>query len=91
MLRLDLPGLEIDIGKSIKLGEDNVNVICTYTCGKDSNAFSMILSGDGNELSGSMSEFLFLEEFAYHIDTARISYKDDLVRKLFWFQMNVEN
>ena len=51
MLRLDLPGLEIDIGKSIKLGEDNVNVICTYTCGKNSNALSMILSGDGNELS----------------------------------------
>ena len=91
VLRLDLSGLEIDIGKRIKLGKDNVNVICSYTCGKNSNALSMILSGDGNELSGSMSEFLFLEEFAYHIDTARISYKDDLVRKFFWFQMNVEN
>ena len=51
VLRLYLPGLEINIRKSVKLGQDNVNVVRSDTCGKNGNALSMVLSCDGNELS----------------------------------------
>jgi len=51
VLRLYLPGLEINIRKSVKFGQDNVNVVRSDTCGKNGDALSMVLSCDGNELS----------------------------------------
>ena len=85
-----LAGLEIDVGKSIELVDNDINVVTAYTCGEDGDAFAVVCACNGVELAGTDFVFATFEVGRYGIDAPWVAYENDLVCKMFWLQMEVE-
>ena len=90
MLGLFRAGIEVDVGKGVEFGHDDVDVVATDARGEDRDTLALIGARDAMELAAADLAFLFGEMGSHSAYSARIAHKDDAVGKLFGTQMQVE-
>ena len=80
----------IDIGQSIQLVDNDVNVVATDTVALTSDSFSFISACNGMKLTTADLIFDGIEMCCNRIDTCRIAHEDDFIGQILRLQMQVK-
>ena len=79
VLRLDLAGAEVHIGKGIEFRHHDVDVVRSYAVGKNGEPCSFVLTCDPGEFAGLSFSLDRVEMWFEHGNASRVSYQDDAV------------
>ena len=91
VLRLYLAGFEIHIGQGVQLCHHDVYIVGADSVGQGGDALSLVLAGNGNELTVRIAALDVREMVCQDVYTAGVSHHDHIVCQLFRLHMEVKD
>ena len=91
VLRLYLTGFEIHIGQGVQLCHHDVYIVGTDSVGQGGDALSLVLAGNGNELTVRIAALDVREMVCQDVYPAGVSHHDHIVCQLLRLHMEVKD
>ena len=85
------PGLEIDIGQGVQLGEHNVDVVGAHPRGNHRDTLALVGARVGDELAVLLAHLHRVQHTGYHRHTAGIAHQNDIVGQFLRVQVEMVN
>lgn len=79
--------LEVDVFQSVELVHHDVNIVASYSCALNGDAFALIGAGNGMEFTAFHLALFLFKVGCHEAYTARVANENHLVGELFRTQM----